>query len=204
MIPKNIHQIWIGPNPVPVQCIKYMNSVKAIHQDYSHFFWTNTNLPTLPPLVKEQFERYGKIKKYAFQADILRYFLLHEYGGIYLDIDFEIKKNLEPLISKSITIVGPPYNIDNRDIHWIANSFFAANIGNPILCEILQTLKNEPYHGPIFFASKVKKFLQLSPNKTTCTKDIQEACIDNNFINFVDSSIFFKEYTTHHALKSWL
>ena len=204
MMPKIIHQIWIGPNPIPSQCINYIKSVKELHQDYSHILWTNNNLPALPPLAKEQFERYGKVKKYAFQADILRYFLLYKFGGIYLDIDFEIKKKIEPLLSKNLTIVGPPYNINNKGIHWIANSFFAANRGNLILCDILQTLKNEIYHGPIFFASKIKNFLQLPADKTTCTKDIQEACVNNDFINFVDSHIFFKEYAAHHALKSWL
>jgi mannosyltransferase OCH1-like enzyme len=201
-LPKIIHQIWIGPNKLPENCKAYIEKIERLHPEYKHMLWTNDNIPCLPDLVKKQFDRYGNIKRYAFQADILRYYLINDYGGIYIDIDFEIKKNISPLLTKEFNIALPPFNPSK--IHWVCNSFFASIQKNFVLEDILNNLKDEIYHGPIFFASKIKKFLNLQMDKTTLSVDIYNACLNNKYINCIDSKAVFNEYGHHHALKSWI
>lgn len=202
MIPKIIHQIWVGPNKIPEHCLKYIDSVKNIHPEYQHILWTEDNLPELPKLVLLQYERYGKQKKYAFQADVLRYYLVNLFGGMYLDVDFHVFKNLSPLLKKNFNITIPMH--DPETMHWICNNFFASIPNHPILEDIITNLKNESYHGPIFFGSKIKKFLNLPTDKSCNSLEIFNKCKDNEFIECVESKLIFQEFAKHDALQSWL
>ena len=201
MIPKIIHQIWIGPHPIPEQLIHFIQTVKNLHPEFEYKFWNNNNLPTLPDKAKIQYKRYGQIKKYAFQADVLRYFLLAEYGGLYLDVDFEVYKNISPLLNRKILIASP-----NDKLYHICNSVIAAVPGHEIFTNILLTLKNETYHGPIFFAEKVKEYLGLPSLKGTSAEDIINSCENNEEIRCVNADLFFlrkNNFAYHHSLHSW-
>ena len=103
---KIIHQIWIGPEAMPHT---YNNIVRAPNL-YSMTMNINsgiTKIPQMPELCMVQFNRYGAMKKYAFQADILRYYLLNKYGGIYLDVDFMCNKRFDSLINREFFCVNP-------------------------------------------------------------------------------------------------
>jgi len=201
-IPKIIHQIWVGPNEIPPQCLTYINTVKTLHPKYEHILWTNDNLPPLPDKVQIQMEKYGKNKKWAFQCDVLRYYLLNEFGGIYLDVDFEVKKNLTPLMTKPFNITLPPYR--KNHVFWVCNGAFGTEPNNPILIKIIQTLKDEIYHGPIFFGNEIKKFIDLPATKEITAQDIFDKCVEHKYIHCMSSELLFREYAVHHALKSWL
>ena len=91
-IPKIIHQIWIGPKPRPE---KWMDSWRLKHPDWEYKLWTEENLPKL----RNQ-DQFDKIDTYQGKADILRYELLYEYGGIYIDADCECINTLDDYIRK--------------------------------------------------------------------------------------------------------
>jgi len=93
----------------------------------------------------------------------------------------------------------PPF----RDTHWIANSFFGTIPNNPILNDIIENLKDEIYHGPIFFATAIKKYLRLEMTKQTKDMDIYNVCLTDDFIRCLPASEIFDKYAKHHALKSW-
>jgi len=92
-IPKHIHQIWIGKNPVPVE---WIDTVKAFAKEYGYKYtmWNESNIddldmesiPGLPTLYKN----FGH--QLAGQADIIRLLALYKYGGIYIDADTVIMK----------------------------------------------------------------------------------------------------------------
>ena len=79
-IPKIIHQMWIGKNPNPF--VKEMQDWKEKNPDYEYKLWTDDNIPKL----RNQ-KQYDEIKQWCGKGDILRYELLYDYGGIYLDSD---------------------------------------------------------------------------------------------------------------------
>ena len=205
MIPKILHQIWIGPNPIPENCLKYSEAWKKNHPDFEYRLWTNDNLPALPLKVKAQMDRYGLRKKWAFQADILRYFLIKEYGGVYADIDIENYKPITPLLDTKTFIVT-----FGDKCTWISNSIFGSTPGVSLFTDIIDTLRNEPYHGPAFFGRKVKEYLELPNGRETTCKDIVKKCNDSNLLTAIPSIYFYRsaakieKYGLHHALKSWL
>lgn len=88
MIPKVIHQIWIGPNPEP---IIWTNTFKIDYiknnPTYEYKLWDNEK-------VSELINKYPTLKivydlepTWNGKSDILRYVILKEYGGIYIDAD---------------------------------------------------------------------------------------------------------------------
>jgi mannosyltransferase OCH1-like enzyme len=91
MIPKIIHQIWVGDQEKrPDDMIQ---TWRDMNPDWEHILWTDDNLPTL--INKEQ---YDAMKEYAGKADILRYQLLQEQGGFFIDADSICTKPLDDFL----------------------------------------------------------------------------------------------------------
>ena len=95
MIPKIIHYCWFGGkimNPLQLRCIE---SWKTLLPDFQIKEWNESNFDIKKyPYAKTAFE-YGK---YAFVADVCRLVVLYENGGLYMDLDMLVLKNLEPFL----------------------------------------------------------------------------------------------------------
>ena len=83
MIPKIIHQIWIGPLDPPRNMMK---TWKRKYKDYEYMFW-NESLIRERNLQLVTANRINKIEEICGKADILRLEILYKYGGIYTDAD---------------------------------------------------------------------------------------------------------------------
>lgn len=82
-IPKIIHQIWIGPHPMPTN---FMNSWKNKNPDYEYICWTEEKIKELNFTFRCQ-KIIDIVELYHGKADIMRLEILYKYGGIYLDAD---------------------------------------------------------------------------------------------------------------------
>ena len=91
MIPKIIHYCWFGPKPMSKTDKKCIKSWKKLLPDYKLMLWNEQNSPIDVPFVKSALEA----KKYAFAADYVRIWALCQYGGVYLDTDMLVLKNLD-------------------------------------------------------------------------------------------------------------
>lgn len=97
MIPKIIHYCWFGGNPLPKSAIKCINSWKKFFPDYEIREWNESNFDVnMIPYTKEAYAA----KKYAFVSDFARFWVLHEYGGIYFDTDVEVIRPMNDIIEK--------------------------------------------------------------------------------------------------------
>ncbi|MFR5870886.1 MAG: glycosyltransferase family 32 protein [Alistipes sp.] len=94
MIPKIIHYCWFGRGPMPEDNLKCIESWKKFLPDYKLMLWNEDNYDVNS--IKFTRQAYQK-KKYAFVIDRSLQ-LLREHGGIWLDTDIEIIKNLDPLL----------------------------------------------------------------------------------------------------------
>lgn len=94
MIPKILHYCWFGSKEVPESLLKFIESWKRYCPDYEIMFWNeeNCDISGYPFAINAL-----KEKKYAFVADVIRLHVLKEYGGIYLDTDIEMIKNIDEL-----------------------------------------------------------------------------------------------------------
>ena len=96
-IPKRIHYCWFGGNPLPEDAKRYIDSWKKYCPDYEIIQWDETNFDLESnAYVREAFQS----RKWAFITDYVRLFVLYTYGGIYMDTDVEVLKNLDVFLNQ--------------------------------------------------------------------------------------------------------
>ena len=83
MIPKIMHQMWIGPRSAP---LNLMNTWKEQHPTFEYILWSENEISKR----KLQFECADKIEEIEDiigKVDIMRWEILYKYGGIFIDAD---------------------------------------------------------------------------------------------------------------------
>lgn len=84
MIPKLIHCVWLSGDEKPSQYKMCIDSWKKTMPDYEIREWNMTNLPD--EILNHQFVGQAiEARKWAYATDVIRLWLLKNYGGIYLD-----------------------------------------------------------------------------------------------------------------------
>lgn len=92
---KILHYCWFGPKPLSKLAKKCMISWKKFLPDYEIKFWNEDTFDfNQNNFVKQAYEN----KKWAFVADYARLKALSEYGGVYLDTDMEIIKDISHIL----------------------------------------------------------------------------------------------------------
>lgn len=95
LIPKKIHYCWFGRKELPESLQKCISSWKAHCPDYEMICWNEDNFDVNKyRYTREAYEK----KKYGFVTDVARLDILLENGGIYLDTDVTLVKNLDALL----------------------------------------------------------------------------------------------------------
>lgn len=95
VIPKVIHYCWFGGEPLSASMKKCMATWKKYCPDYEIVRWDEKNYDVYKYKYMKQAYESGK---WAFVSDVARIDILYEYGGIYLDTDVELIKNLDELL----------------------------------------------------------------------------------------------------------
>jgi len=98
MIPKIIHQIWIGPIDPPYNLI---NTWKTNHPDYEFILWTADEIERRG-IVFECAKQIEIMNEWCGKADIIRYEILHKYGGFYFDADSVCIHPIDEYFSKCV------------------------------------------------------------------------------------------------------
>ena len=94
-IPKIIHYCWFGKKAMPERNRKYVESWKKFCSGYEIIEWNETNYDVHKNQYMGQAYDAGK---YGYVPDYARIDILHEYGGIYLDTDVELIRNIDELL----------------------------------------------------------------------------------------------------------
>jgi mannosyltransferase OCH1-like enzyme len=143
-IPKIIHQTW-KTEEIPNELIFCVDSWKHKNPNWRHILWTHE---MMDDFVKERFpevyEFYSGYKFEIFRADLFRLLVLHDMGGVYVDLDMECIKNLDNLFdehikdsslcfSKRPRMFAKMYNVPV----YIQNFFIASSPRNKVLKQII-------------------------------------------------------------------
>ena len=108
-IPKKIHQIWLGSD-FPADYVKYSTSWKIVHPAWEYKLWTDDDIKDVDIPNRKLFD---SITNVAQKSDFLRYHILLQYGGIYVDTDFECIKPFDNLLYLDFfTGVGYPKEVE--------------------------------------------------------------------------------------------
>ncbi len=95
MIPKKIHYIWFGNNPLPALAERCLESWRRYCPDYEIKRWDETNFDvTCNRYCREAYEA----GKWAFVSDYARLWVLVNEGGFYMDTDVELLAPLDDFL----------------------------------------------------------------------------------------------------------
>lgn len=101
MIPKIIHYVWLGGNPLPEYAKKNIESWKKYNPDYQIKEWNESNFDfNLSDYAKEAYSA----KKWGFVPDFMRLWILYNFGGIYLDVDVECVKSFDGILDNKAVL----------------------------------------------------------------------------------------------------
>jgi mannosyltransferase OCH1-like enzyme len=167
LIPKKIHQIWIGQKELPEKYKNFSDGIKKLHGDFEYILWTDNTL------TRDNFYNYDIImrcKSFAQKADIMRYEILYKEGGVYIDIDFELYKNISNLLIRCLVLCNESVRGAKN---YMANSFIACTKNNENLFKCVNNVKNIDFSEPINFATGpyyFKKNLDFKENRSMRAK----------------------------------
>ena len=104
MIPKIIHYCWFGRGAMPELVERCIASWKMYMSDWDFHLWSEENfdITSAPQYVREAYAA----KKYAFVSDYVRLWVLEQYGGLYMDVDFEVYKPFDDLMEQYDAFAG--------------------------------------------------------------------------------------------------
>ena len=156
-IENNIHFIWIG-STIRNKYVETIINCKKININYNIYLWvddkslneTYNNLLNDNNIIIKNYistfvieDDFNLINtyinlhhNYGFKADILRYYIVYKYGGIYSDIDSIWIKSFDSNFDKEFVT----YRIDNACSN-LTNSFFGFCKNSLILNNVLHNLK---------------------------------------------------------------
>tara|TARA_B100001778_G_C18604582_1_gene639129 strand:+ start:74 stop:760 length:687 start_codon:yes stop_codon:yes gene_type:complete len=139
MIPKIIHQIWLG-GEVPETFQRAAERLKRLHPDYEYMLWTDDNLPTdlINQSVVDDIRKQGELTSVI--SDCYRYEILARYGGVYSDFDIIYFKSFDELIHNKSEVI-----IEENSVT-LTNCFIAAEQNHPLLHNIINRLRSN-YFG---------------------------------------------------------
>lgn len=136
LIPRLFHQIWVGPDPLPAEYTRYQRTWLDHHPGWELRFWTEHNLPEL-----RRPEGGELLRAPAERTDILRLEVLSQFGGVYVDTDFECLRSIEPLIEDANFFIGlaKPGRVNN--------ALMGAVAGHPLLDRALEEIRPRTTYG---------------------------------------------------------
>lgn len=148
IIPKVIHQIWIGPREPPCLWIDtFRVDYLSAHPEWGFELWNDEKVAKLP-MINEQI--YTEEKMWQCKADILRLEMLWHHGGMYVDADMISveNKSLDPIIElgkETGWVIA--YEPDTKDKPYsiLGNSVIACTAHHPLTLMLILYLKQTFY-----------------------------------------------------------
>lgn len=206
---RTIHYIWVGGKRKPLIVKRCIDGWKKRMPEWEIIEWNENNIDlNFCDFCKEAYKR----KKYAFVADVLRFYILSEYGGLYLDTDVKVLKNLEPLLQKCDALVGYEFEMVNPGLVLYAN-----DPHNQIVDKILERYKSSHFineDGSENLKVVGEYMSEVLEDYGFVYKDIYQKCGSfdvfpstffcptdafGNIVNFSDNT-----YTQHMFAGSWM
>ena len=147
MIPKIIHYIWLGKNPLPKEMQECLDSWKRHMPEYELKCWDDSCLGEFDNIfIKEALLE----RKFAFASDVIRLYALYKYGGIYMDTDVMVYKSFDPLLENQAFIgrENSMHQIGHTMEVYLTTCCFGAEKGNSFIKRCL-----DYYEGRHFITS---------------------------------------------------
>lgn len=113
----------------------YIASWTRVHPGWEHRLWTDDDLGWLQNQNLYDFAEAITRSHGQFRADVARYEILHRYGGVWVDTDFEALQPIDELLSDVDCFAA--WETDDA---WVGNAILGSVPGHPFLAELIEGL----------------------------------------------------------------
>jgi mannosyltransferase OCH1-like enzyme len=138
-IPKKIHIIWVGDaHGKPQECIK---SWRANHPDWQVKLWTNQDLHERIWINETHIRAFEKVKHWCGVADLMRYEILYNEGGVYVDADSLSLRPLDSWLLESEMFACWENTLAVGRARLVSNAFLGSTPANPFLLYLIETIR---------------------------------------------------------------
>jgi len=206
MIPKIIHYCWFGRNPIPDDAKKYIDSWKKYLPDYTIKEWNEDVFDLKTNMyVKEAYDS----KKWAFITDYVRLYALLTEGGIYMDTDVEVLRNLDIFLNEK------GFSGFER-INAVPTGIMAAEKGHPFIAELIHEYDNIHFlkdNGELDLTTNVVRITNTAVKNGLDLNNKKQTVCDFTFFpkeffcpknpRTGEIEISSNTYTIHHFAGSW-
>lgn len=169
-IPRIFHFIWLG-SALPQKFEPFITSWKTQHPTWTIKIWTEKEASTFPLVNRKLF---NESSNHGYRSDLLRYEILQQEGGVYVDIDFFCTQSIDEL-AQSFNFFGCLF--PHQTI--VANGIIGSIPHHPILQQCIEKVRELSTHsgeayfsqiqaisGPGNFTASVLNFLQTGGTLT--------------------------------------
>lgn len=148
MIPCLIHQTW-KTSPIPPEYKQWQASWIHYHPTWQYRLWTDDDsrafLAQHYPWFIPIYDGYDENIK---RTNSWRYFVLHHYGGVYVDLDFECLRPIDDLVVGQELVMGlePASHADEPGVRSrgldqiVCDAFIASRPGHPFWERVFELL----------------------------------------------------------------
>jgi mannosyltransferase OCH1-like enzyme len=137
VIPKVIHQIWLGESggsePLP-HFIETARTWRRLNPSWEYRLWSGSEVEAL--FAEHRPDLLGLYRAYPYwvqRADAARYLILYHFGGVYADLDITCTRELDPLVEADL-VLAP------TEPAGISNDFMLSRRGHPLFAGLLDRL----------------------------------------------------------------
>ena len=142
-IPRIIHQTWKDQN-IPQHFKSYVRSWQKNHPSWEYRLWDDAaNRHFIQTQYSWFLPIYDNYSLNIQRADVIRYFILYTYGGLYVDLDFECFKPVDPLLADNVCVLATESPKHSR---WhgidpiVSNAFMASIPKHPFFYTVMKVL----------------------------------------------------------------
>jgi inositol phosphorylceramide mannosyltransferase catalytic subunit len=129
--PRVVHFVWVGP-PIPASLRALRDRLLDFDPGLEVRIWDDESLRSLRNRAAFEAER-----RPAAKADIARYEILLEHGGLYLDADFDVHRSIEPILA-AIDTHGLVVARQSPTVY--NNAFLGARPRHPVLQSLVDAI----------------------------------------------------------------
>ncbi|MFZ4773142.1 MAG: glycosyltransferase family 32 protein [Chlamydiia bacterium] len=143
-IPKIIHFIWLG-SPLSEVHKEVINSWRYFHPDWTILVWDDHKVENLEWTHSAQKDQFKEAERWVEKADLVRYQILWQFGGIYADTDMICLGSFERLIATGVTFFsglespiceGAPYL-------WSGNAIIGSTKRHKVIGTTIRNIRRE-------------------------------------------------------------
>lgn len=204
-IEKTINTFWFSDDPIPDSYKRCIDSWQKYCPDYDIKIWNRKNYDC----EQNSFMRKAlSCKKWAFVSDYARVDVLYQNGGIYMDMDVEVVKSLDPLLGNTAFFSFDMHNDIGLEI-------FGTQKRNPLLLKIIDKYKISEFDPERMVEMAQPSFIRNIVCEFGVRLDGNMQCIDEmifaprSYFNPQDAVIYEyaamdeETYTIHRSNTAW-